>query len=184
VAQRHHESPGAPGRALRVHEDGASTKVHLRGLARGKAQAYSHIGGDLIAQLVQHAHDGRVASAVGMFALECGVDGAALHAGVKPTFDHLAMWLNTGDSGAGPTALTHRAGDGLVVGDLRLRIKPALLLRHRAQHCQLVAPHQPRAGQLAYGIARAKAHEHLSVMKHLESPTTHGNHLPGKKPER
>ena len=130
VAQRHHESPGAPGRALRVHEDGAGAKVHLRGLARGKAQTYRHIGGDLIAQLVQHAHDRRVAAPVGMFALECAVDGAPLHASVEPAFDDLAMGLDAGDGGTGPTALTHRAGDGLVVGDLRLWIKPALLLRH------------------------------------------------------
>ena len=167
-----------------MHEDGAGAKVHLRGLARGKAQAYRHIGGDLIAQLVQHAHDRRVAASVGVFALECSVDGAPLHAGFKPAFDDLAVRLNTGDGGTGPTALTHGAGDGLVFGDLRLWIEPSSLLRQRAQHCQLVASHQPRAGQLAHGIARAKTHEHLTVLKHFESPTTHGNHLPGKKPER
>ena len=89
-----------------------------------------------------------------------------------------------GNCATGSLRRPYRGGNGLVVGERRLAIEPASLLRNRTQCRQLVAAHQPRTGQLAYGIARAKAHEHLTVLKHLESPTTHGSHLPGKKPAR
>ena len=48
------------------------------------------------------------------------MDGAALHAGLEPALDELAVGLDAGDGGAGaPAGAARRQGrtDGLVVGD-------------------------------------------------------------------
>jgi len=52
-----------------------------------------------------------------------------------------------------------------------------VLLCHGAQRGQLVAAHQPAAGDLAHGVAGAQPHEDLSVLEHLDSPAAHGSHL-------
>ena len=99
VAQRHHEGPGTPGAAVGMDEHGAGAEVDLGGLARRKAQPHGELGGLFGAQLVEHAHHGRVAATEGVLALQRGVDGTTLHAGFEPATNHLAMRLDAGDGG-------------------------------------------------------------------------------------
>ena len=127
VAQRHDEGPGAPGIAVRMDELGAGAEVDLGGLARRKAQPHGELARLLGAQVVEHAHHGRVAAAKGVLAQERGVDGTPMHAGSQPAPDDLAVRLDARDGAARTRLRAQRSGDGGVVGQLERRIEPAPL---------------------------------------------------------
>jgi hypothetical protein len=116
-----------------------------------------------------------------VFALQGGMDRAALHAGVEPVLYDFAQWLDAGDGGRRSPARPHRRSERRIIGQLGTGGQPAPAVRQRAQLAELVAAHEARARDLAHGVARAQPHERLSVLEHLDPSATHRTGLPSKK---
>jgi hypothetical protein len=79
MAQRHYKFPGATRFADRVHQQGASTGVHLRSLGWRKAEPHRDLERLLGPQRADHANHRRVATDETVLALQSRMDRTALH---------------------------------------------------------------------------------------------------------
>jgi len=105
---------------MQQHRAGA--EVDLGSLGRGEVQPDGGLRRDLTAQLPQQPHDGGVAAAPGVLALQRGMDGTALHAGVEPGLDERPMRLGARDGGTGPARRADGRCEDLVGGQFGGRV--------------------------------------------------------------
>lgn len=116
-----------------------------------------------------------------MLALQRLVDGGAGHVLFDPTGHLRTMFFQAGDGGAGALGWLQGGRHGLVVGQQRLGIQPAMRLGQRSPLGSLAPPHDLGVGDISIGVALTHAQQGLSVVMHLESPAGHPL-SPGKKP--
>ena len=117
-----------------------------------------------------------------MLALEHGVDDDAGDALAQPGGDAFAVRFETGNGGDGPFARRQPLGNRGVVRRGLLCCQPATFAGQNPQTGGCPPAHEAATGNVAVRIALPHAQQGLSVVVHLDLPSTHRDL--GKKPPR
>ena len=173
VAQGHDKDPALEQfTGALVGDQGSGAKIHLRGLAWGEVQDDRRLGRALVDALQKPTH-GRVAASKAVVAHQGVVNRGALDAGLTPSQDLLAEWLDRRGRSAALGGLGQHLGQGGIIRQRVIGIEPSVLSRRGPQRRRLHPPHQAAARNLAVGIAQAHPHQDLSILIHLKPPIGH-----------
>ena len=132
-------------------------------------------------QRTEHPVHGGITAGVSVLAPEGGMDDDARDALRRPSArwprGRAPGWKSWRRRGA---RRAQRRGNLGVLGQRGAGLEPAARRRQHAERCRLAPAHESGAGDVALRIALPQSNQHLSILKHLESPAAHGD-LPGTK---
>jgi hypothetical protein len=172
-AKRHDEGPSTADDPGRVGEHRAGAKINLSGLPRGKVEADSGFGRRFPLERRQQATHRRVTAGVAVFAFQGGENDDAGNALGMPGGNLVTPTFQAGNGGTGSLRRGQGGGDDGIVGQDAGALQPALGLGQAPQAGRIGPAHETALGNVAVGIALTHAHQSLSVVVHLDSPSAH-----------